>query len=127
MGRRTEWYEEQAEKAPWRGTVNGREAYIDRWKGKYEICCRVQRGASGLVMFRLDNKAAIRNLAEAAAPPLPEALVKKAMKSSTRDEPIRRPRRKWPWILLLVLAAAAAYLHFFGLPAPGWTTPVGLP
>ena len=117
MGRRTEWYEEQAEKAPWRGTVNGREAYIDRWKGKYEICCRVNRGGSGLVMFRLDNKAAIRNLAEAASPPLPETLVKKAMKSSTRDVPIRKPRRVWPWVALLALAGAAAYVHFFGMPA----------
>jgi hypothetical protein len=27
MARKMEWYEEQAAQAPWRGTVNGRDAY----------------------------------------------------------------------------------------------------
>ncbi|MHC4956031.1 MAG: hypothetical protein ACYTGZ_19470, partial [Planctomycetota bacterium] len=66
---------------------------------------------------RLDNKAAIRNLVEAASPPLPEPLVKKAMKGSTRDEPIHKPPHVWPWIALLALAGAAAYIYLFGMPA----------
>jgi hypothetical protein len=111
MARKMEWYEEQAAQAPWRGTVNGRDAYINRWKGKWEICCRVTAHGKGLVMFPLNNRAAIRNLAEAVRPALPDDLLKKAMKSATRDEPIRRPRRAARWILILACLAAAAWVY----------------
>jgi len=112
MARKTEWYEEQAAQAPWRGTVNGRDAYIDRWKGKWEICCRVTAHGKGLVMFPLSNRAAIRNLAEAVKPALPDDLLKKTMKGATRDVPIRRPRRAARWILVLALLAAAAWVYW---------------
>ena len=113
MARKTQWYEEQARQAPWRGKVNGREAYIDRWKGKWEICCRVTPHGTGLVMFPLDNRAAIRNLAEAVSPPLPEDLLKKAMKKATRDVPIPKRRRWGRWILLIALLGAGAYVYFY--------------
>jgi len=105
------WYEEQAESAPWRGKVNGREAYVGKFKGKWEIACRVTRGGDGMVMFRLDNKAAIRNLADAVSPPLPEALLKKAMKAATRDVPVKKRLRLWPWLLLAALGAAV-WIYF---------------
>ncbi|MHC4451901.1 MAG: hypothetical protein ACYS0E_17475 [Planctomycetota bacterium] len=111
MARKTEWYEEQAAQAPWRGTVNGRDAYIDRWKGKWEICCRVTAHGKGLVMFPLNNRAAIRNLADAVKPALPEALLKRALKSATRDVPIRRPRHVVRWLLVLALLTAAAWIY----------------
>jgi len=111
MATRTKWYEEQAARAPWSGTVNGRAAYIDRFKGKWEVCCRVDGKKGGVVMFPLANRAAIRNLAEAATPPLPEDLLAKALKGAVRDEPIRRPagRRVLGTLLLLALLAAAAW------------------
>lgn len=112
MARKMEWYEEQAAQAPWRGTVNGRDAYINRWKGKWEICCRVTAQGKGLVMFPLNNRAAIRNLAEAVKPALPDDLLKKTMKGATRDVPIRRPRRVVRWILVLALLAAAAWVSW---------------
>jgi hypothetical protein len=107
MARKTQWYEEQARKAPWRGTVNGREAYVDRWRGKGEIACRVTPHGKGLVMFPLNNKAAIRNLAAAVKPPFPEDLLKKAMRKATRDVPIPRRRRIGRWLLLLLVVLGA--------------------
>ena len=115
MARDTKWYEEQADKAPWRGTVNGREAYLDRFRGKWEICCRIQARGTGVMMFKLSNREAIRNLAKAVKPPIPDKILKQAMKKATRDVPIRRPKRRKVLVsfFLIALLAGAAYVLLY--------------
>ena len=115
MTRTTEWYEEQAARAPWRGTVGGREAYLDRFRGKWEICCRVQARGTGVIMFALSNREAIRKLAEAVKPPIPDKILVQAMKKATRDEPIRRPKRRKSLLafFLIALLAGAAYVLLY--------------
>lgn len=109
MSRKVEGYEAQAEKAAWRGTVAGKPAYVTSWRGQWEVC--VPSAKDGTVMIPLANRAAIRNLAEAADPPLPDAVLKKALKAAKRDEPIRYRgawrRRVLALALTAVLAAAA--------------------
>jgi hypothetical protein len=120
MAPKTAWYDEQAAKAPWRGTVDGKEAYIDRFKGRWEVCCRVTKGGDGVIMFTLTNKEAIRRLASKAAPSIPEDVRKKLMKAAKRDVPVKAPRRPVGRIAaivvgVLVVAAAAAVMMFPGL------------
>ncbi|MHC4933678.1 MAG: hypothetical protein ACYTGV_15970 [Planctomycetota bacterium] len=116
MSPKAGWYGKQASKAPWQGTVGGRPAYIARWKKQWELCCRVSAGKDGVVMYKLTNRAAIRNLAESAAPPIPDSIVSKLLKAATRDEPIRRRMSAGSKFLVaavvLLAAAAAVYLAF---------------
>jgi len=111
MARKTEWYEEQAAKAAWRGTVDGRDAYVDRFKGQWEVCCRVTKGGKGVIMFTLTNKEAIRRLAEKVTPPFPDTVRKRLMKAAKRDVPVKVPgpsRAKVVAIVVLLLLAGAA-------------------
>ena len=113
MSAKAELYEAQASNAPWHGTVNGRPAHVACFKGQWEIGCRTKKG---VVMFKLTNRAAIRNVAELAAPPIPEKIVKKMMKGAVRDEPIPRrgsALRKLLVVLVLLAAAAYAVMTFF--------------
>jgi len=75
-------YETQARKAPWRGKVDGQPAYIDRFKGQWEVCCRVSAGSKGLAMFKLASPDAVRRLADVASPPLPETLLAKVVRAA---------------------------------------------
>jgi hypothetical protein len=116
MSPKAGWYGAQACKAPWQGSVRGRPAYIGRWKKKWELCCRVSAGKDGVVMFPLTNRAAIRNLADTASPPIPDEILSKLLKAATRDVPIARPMslgRKLLVAVAVVLAAAAAIYFYF--------------
>jgi len=102
--------------------VDGKPAYISRWKGKWEISCRAKEG---IVTFQLANKAAIRKVAELATPPIPEKVLDKVLKSASRDVPIgRRAGKKGSRgtkvavaIVVLALLGAMAYLARDHLPA----------
>jgi len=114
-------YETQAAAAPWRGNVDGKPAYIAKWKGKWEISCRAKEG---IVTFQLTNRAAIRNVAQLATPPIPEKVLGKVMKSASRDIPVgRRAGAKGARgtkiavaLILLALLCAVAYLARDHLP-----------
>ncbi|MHC4223828.1 MAG: hypothetical protein ACYSX0_20730 [Planctomycetota bacterium] len=116
MSPKAGWYGKQASKAPWQGAVGGRPAYISRWKKQWELCCRVSAGKDGVVMYKLTNRAAIRNLAETAFPPIPENILSKLLKAATRDEPIPRPmsvgRKLLVTVVVLLAAAATVYFVF---------------
>jgi len=116
MSPKAGWYGTQASKAQWQGTVGGRPAYIARWKKQWELCCRVKAAKDGVVMYKLTNRAAIRNLAETATPPIPEGTLSKLLKAATRDEPIPRRmsvgRKLLVSVVVLLAAAAAVYFVF---------------
>jgi hypothetical protein len=108
---KTDWYEAQAKKAKWSGTVDGKPAYVDCFKGQWEVACRVSSGKEGVVMFQLRNKDAIRNLAAAAAPPIPEKVLKQALRKARLDEPVGgRKHRILGFVLLVVLVAAGVFV-----------------
>ncbi|MGH7162952.1 MAG: hypothetical protein ACREID_05670 [Planctomycetota bacterium] len=109
-------YETQAAEAVWRGAVDGRPAFISSWKGEWEISCRRK---DGMVMFKLRNRAAIRNVAKLASPPIPQEVLDKMLKAAVRDEPIGKgsgSRRLLAAFVLIALLAAAAYAAILYLP-----------